>query len=113
MKHGDQVKTPSGLGVYFEDKGEDKAYIVLKQPTENKIYIPLVEPSSPMWECFPCDLFNKEDLVLDKTYEQRIQEAQMAQRQAKAQRDAELAAKMRAFHEQQAKAQANNEASQQ
>lgn len=105
MKHGDQVKTPNGLGIYFgPHEDTEKAYVVLKSPTENKIFIPLVDPGYPIWECFACDVFSKSDLTIDKTLEQRQAEAYAAAQQARMQQEALLREKMRQFEEAQKRA---------
>ena len=113
MKHGDQVNTPNGLGVFFDtlEKDSTKAYVVLKTPTDNKIFVPLVEEGQPVWEAFPCDTFSMSDLTIDKTLEQRQQEAQEAMMRARAQQQAELNRRMAAFQEQQRRAheQQNNQ----
>ena len=113
MKHGDQVKTPNGLGVFFgPHQDANKAYVVLKNPTENKIYIPLVELGHPIWECFACDTFDLSDLSIDKTLEQRQAEAHAAAMHARAQQEALLREKMRQFEEAQRKAHGENSQSQ-
>jgi hypothetical protein len=103
MKRGDLVKTPNGMGIFFDPVKEDpdKAYVRLKDPTEDKIHIPLIEPGHPVWECFPCDKFHISDLIVEKTFEERQREAQEIAMRAKAQRDALLQQKMREFQEQQ------------
>ena len=100
MKHGDQVKKPLGLGVFFRlHEDITKAYVVLKNPTDKTIYIPLVEVGFPVWECFACDTFNIVDLTVDKTLEQRQIEAQEAARRTHAQKEAYLRQKMQEFQE--------------
>ena len=103
MKRGDLVSTPNGMGIFFDPVKEDgsKAYVRLKDPTDKKIYIPLVEEGNPIWECFPCDKFDFTELKLEKTFEERQREAQEANARAKAQHDALLQQKMREFQEQQ------------
>jgi len=106
MKRGDLVKTPKGMGIFFDPVEEDgsMAYVRLKDPTEDKIHIPIVEPGHPVWECFPCDKFAFAEMTLEKTFEDRQREAQEAAQRAKMQRDAILQQKMREFHEQQRRA---------
>lgn len=103
MKHGDQVNTPSGLGVFFAkfEKDETKAYVVLKNPTENKVYVPLIELGRPVWDCFPCDLFNLTDLIINKTLEERKAEAEAAMHAVRKARDEALREKMKHFHQSQ------------
>ena len=99
MKHGDQVNTPKGLGIYFEDLAENKAYVVLKEPTEDKVFIPLVEPVHHTWEAFPCDTLNRDDLTVDKTYEERQLEAHHAAKAAQEAKQAEIHRRMAAHQE--------------
>lgn len=100
MKHGDQVNTPNGIGIYFDTtKDNDKAYVRLKNPTELKKWIPLIEVGHPVWECFPCDAFDIKDLTLMKTLEDRQKEAQIAARVAQAQQQARMQEAMRQHQE--------------
>ena len=103
MKQGDQVSTPNGPGVFFEfhEKDPSKAYVRLKEPTENKVWHPIIAPGHPLWECIPCDEFNIVDLTVTKTVEQRVQEAKEASMRARAKQQAAMAEKLRRQQEEQ------------
>jgi hypothetical protein len=110
MKHGDQVKTPNGLGVFFGpyDKDITKGYVVLSKPTDKKVFIPLIEINAPVWECFPCDIFDLSELTIDKTLEERQEEQRVKAQAAHAQHQEILKQRMQEFQEAQRKAQEQN-----
>lgn len=111
MKHGDQVKTPKGLGIFFDthDKEPTKAYVILQTPTDNKMFVPLIEPGNPVWTSFPCDTFEISELSIDKTLEERKEEARQEAMAKKRARDAELHRRMNEFAQQQRNAGERNQ----
>jgi len=99
MKLGDLVKTPKGMGVFFEKKEDKKALVILKEPTEEAIWYPLVDMNRPVFECFKCDFFKYEDISLVKTAEERQREAEQKMREEAQRRQAEFEARIKAHNE--------------